>query len=158
MQIPRSITAAVAALSFAAPAAASEPWQAPDSPFVLGEAYPETPATCETIEHWHDKAPEISARVSFAIAGKLTAVEWDGVLAYLVMCEDSQVQVLCVTYSRDGRNVGDTVLFGGDTAGPETAGSCSIPASPARLIDPPAVFLRMNMPIRRPRHRRRRPV
>jgi hypothetical protein len=113
MQIPRSITAAVAALSFAAPAAASEPWQAPDSPFVLGEAYPETPATCETIEHWHDKAPEISARVSFAIAGKLTAVEWDGVLAYLVMCEDSQVQVLCVTYSRDGRNVGDTVLFGG---------------------------------------------
>lgn len=113
MQISRPIIAAVAALSFLEPAAALEPWEAPDSPYVLGEAYPATPATCETIEHWNDKAPMISARVSFAIVGKLTAVEWDGVLAYLVMCEDSEVQVLCVTYSRDGRDVGDTVLFGG---------------------------------------------
>lgn len=113
MLISRSIIAAAAAISFAPPAAALEPWEAPGSPFVLGEAYPETPATCETIEHWNDKAPAIDARVSFAIVGKLTAVEWDGVLAYLVMCEESQVQVLCVTYSRDGRNIGDTVLFGG---------------------------------------------
>lgn len=133
MLISRSIIAAAAALSFAPPAAALEPWQTPDSPFVLGEAYPETPATCTTIEHWIDKAPAIAARVSFAIVGTLTAVEWDGTLAYLVMCEESQVQVLCVTYSRDGRSVGETVLFAG---GYSRAGERRIMLDPC-LAGPP---------------------
>lgn len=80
---------------------------------MLGEAYPETSATCETVKHWIDKAPQIDARVTFAIVGELVAAEWDGALAYLIMCEESGVQVMCVTYSKDGRDVGDTVLFGG---------------------------------------------
>lgn len=113
MRIWRSIIAAYVTLCLGSPVGASEPWQASDSPFVLGEAYPATPATCETVGRWIDKAPDIAARVSFAIAGKLTAVDSDGTLAYLAMCEKSQVQVLCVTYSREGRKVGDTVLFGG---------------------------------------------
>jgi hypothetical protein len=29
------------------------------------------------------------------------------------MCEESGIQVMCVTYSKDGRDVGDTVLFAG---------------------------------------------
>lgn len=113
MQFLRSVITAAVSLFSGSQASALEPWQASDSPFVLGEAYPETPATCGTVEHWIDKAPDIAARVSFAIVGKLTMVEWDGALAYLVMCQEGQVQVLCVTYSRDGRNVGDTVFFGG---------------------------------------------
>ena len=48
-----------------------------------------------------------------SITGQLVATEWDGALAYLIMCPEDGVQVMCVTYSRDGRNVGDTVLFGG---------------------------------------------
>ena len=112
MTISRSMIAAAAFLS-AWPAAAAEAWQAADSPFVLGEAYPATPATCVTVNDWIDKGPEIDARVSFAIVGKLAAVQWDGALAYLVMCEESGVRVLCVTYSKDGKDVGDTVLFGG---------------------------------------------
>lgn len=107
------ILAAAATLLPNTTALSAEPWQAPDSPFVLGEAYPKKSATCETVKHWIDKAPEIDARVSFAIEGELVAVEWDGALAYLVMCEESGVQVMCVTYSTDGRHVGDKVLFGG---------------------------------------------
>jgi hypothetical protein len=85
----------------------------PDSPFRMGEAYPDRPATCETARYWIDRAPVTDARVSFAIRGKLVAAEWDGALAYLVMCEEADVQVLCVTYSKDGKDVGDAVLFGG---------------------------------------------
>jgi hypothetical protein len=29
------------------------------------------------------------------------------------MCEEPGVQVMCVTYSKENRNIGDTVLFGG---------------------------------------------
>jgi len=90
-----------------------EPWQAPDSPFRLGEAYPEKPATCETVAHWVDKAPQIDARVTFAIQGELVAAEWDGALAYLIMCEERGIQVMCVTYSKEGLETGDKVLFGG---------------------------------------------
>lgn len=93
--------------------ARAEEWKRPDSPFTLGEAYPEIPATCETAKYWINHAPQTNDRVSFAISGKLAAAEWDGTLAYLVMCEEPGVQVLCVTYSKDGRDVGDTVLFGG---------------------------------------------
>ena len=80
---------------------------------MMGEEYPEVSATCETIKYWINHAPEIEARVSLAIEGKLVTAEWDGALAYLVVCDEADVQVLCVTYSKDGRNVGDTVLFGG---------------------------------------------
>jgi hypothetical protein len=107
------IFAVMATLLPITPALSAEPWQAPDSPFMLGEAYPEKSATCETVKHWIDKAPQIDARVTFAIEGELDAAEWDGALAYLIMCEESGVQVMCVTYSKDGRDVGDTVLFGG---------------------------------------------
>jgi hypothetical protein len=85
----------------------------PAGPFVLGEAYPEQAATCETIEYWMNRAPNVDARISLAIRGALTAVEFDGTLAYLVMCDPSAVQVMCVTYSTNGREPGDVVLFGG---------------------------------------------
>ena len=110
----RRLAIGVTALSLSVShALAAEQWKRSDSPFMLGEAYPEIAATCETAKYWIKHAPEIDARVSFAIKGKLVAVEWDGALAYLLMCDESDVQVLCVTYSRDGRNVGDTVVFGG---------------------------------------------
>ncbi|MFN0264099.1 hypothetical protein ACKTEK_09515 [Tepidamorphus sp. 3E244] len=88
-------------------------WQSPDSPFVLGEAYPDVPATCETAEDWIDLAPPVDGRVSFAITGKLVVIEQDTALAYLVMCEETQVQVMCVTYSTKGRHLGEKVLFAG---------------------------------------------
>ncbi len=109
------ITGLVASMCpiFASLAASEERWQTPDSPYRMGEAYPDVAATCETVADWIDFAPKTDDRVSFAITGKLSAVEWDGALAYLVMCDKDNVQVMCVTYSVDGRSVGETVTFGG---------------------------------------------
>jgi hypothetical protein len=101
------------ALTHSFSAFADVKWQSPDSPFVMSEAYPEVPATCETVGDWIDYAPETDDRVSFAITGAITAIEWDGALAYLVMCEESKIQVMCVTYSKDGRELGEVVTFGG---------------------------------------------
>lgn len=108
-----SVVVAATLLSGVSGAASTEPWHLRDSPFTLGEAFPETPATCESVKHWAGKAPNIDDRVSFAIAGKLVAVEWDGTLAYLIMCPESAIQVMCVTYSKEGRRVGDSVTFTG---------------------------------------------
>lgn len=101
------------ALSLPVDAAASERWRQPDSPFALGEAYPDEPASCETLEGWIDDAPDIADRVSLAIEGVLTSAESDGALAYLVMCDPSAVQIMCVTYELDGMTAGDRVLFAG---------------------------------------------
>lgn len=40
-------------------------------------------------------------------------VHFNGVLALLVMCEPPGVEVMCVTYSTNGLEPGDTVLFAG---------------------------------------------
>jgi hypothetical protein len=85
----------------------------PKGPFTLGEEYPEEPATCETIKYWADRAPRTEDRISLGITGKLKAVKFDGTLAYLLMCEPPGVQVMCVTYSTNGLEAGDVVLFGG---------------------------------------------
>ncbi len=111
----RSMLAA-ALLVITLPATSAEPWQAPDSPFVIGEDHPEVPATCETVQRWIDLAPQVDGRVSFAIEGPIVATGSDGALAYLVMCEEAGVQVMCVTYSREGRSVGEKVQFAGGYA------------------------------------------
>jgi hypothetical protein len=85
----------------------------PQSPFREGEGFAETAATCENIAYWADRAPTTNARISLAITGKLSAVNWTGVLAYLVMCEAPGVQVVCVTYETNGMQAGDVVVFGG---------------------------------------------
>lgn len=113
MIISRLIAVVAALLSGLPEVGSTEPWQTRDSPFTLGEAFPEKPATCESVKHWAGKAPNIDDRVSFAIVGKLVAVEWDGTLAYLIMCPESEIQVMCVTYSKEGRRVGDSVTFAG---------------------------------------------
>lgn len=113
MSMTRLLVVAAALLSGASKAVSTEPWRLRDSPFTLGEAFPETPATCESVKHWAGKAPNIDDRVSFAIMGELVAVEGDGTLAYLIMCPETDIQVMCVTYSKDGRAVGDSVTFAG---------------------------------------------
>ena len=46
----------------------------PKGPFVLGEAFPEIPATCTSLPDWIDRAPDINARISFSIVGVLEEV------------------------------------------------------------------------------------
>ncbi len=88
----------------------------PESPFRLGEAYAQQPASCETLRRWADAAPDIEGRVTMTARGELAAVETDGTLAYLVMCEEPGTQVMCVTYETNGMQPGETVLFAGGYA------------------------------------------
>lgn len=48
-----------------------------------------------------------------AITGKLTAASFDGVLAYLVMCDTTGFEVICITYETNGLESGDSVYLAG---------------------------------------------
>jgi hypothetical protein len=85
----------------------------PKSPFREGEGWADKAASCENIAYWADRAPATNSRISLAIKGKLSAVHWNGVLAYLVMCDAGALQVTCVTYETNGMRAGDVVAFGG---------------------------------------------
>ncbi len=85
----------------------------PNSPFREGEGRADRDATCENIAYWADRAPTTTDRISLTIKGKLAAVQWDGVLAYLVMCDARGMQVMCVTYQTNGMRAGDLVSMRG---------------------------------------------
>lgn len=110
--ILRSAIAALPLFIFPSPLPAEE-FIDPEGPFRMGEDYADQPATCETVKHWINHAPQTDDRITLTMTGKLVAVEWDGTLAYLVMCEEEGVQVMCVTYSKEGRDIGQTVLAAG---------------------------------------------
>lgn len=115
-RVPARLAIAALVLGGTSSALRGEPVIDPEGPFRMGEGYAERPATCETIKNWINHAPATDDRITLTIAGPLAAVQWDGTLAYLVMCEEKDVQVMCVTYSKEGRHVGDTVLFAGGYA------------------------------------------
>lgn len=85
----------------------------PDSPFREGEGWADKPATCEDIAHWAERAPKTEARISLSIRGKLSAVHWTGVIAYLVMCDPNVMEVVCVTYETNDMRAGEVISFGG---------------------------------------------
>lgn len=85
----------------------------PASPFREGEELAATPATCENIADWAEKAPKTSARVTLSIVGKLSKVEASAALVYLTMCDESRVKVICVTYETNDMKAGDKVSFAG---------------------------------------------
>ncbi|APE42638.1 hypothetical protein BOO69_03785 [Sulfitobacter alexandrii] len=82
-----------------------------DGPFRPGEGFG-TPATCETMPDWIDRAPDIGGRISMVIEGPITQSHWDGALAYLIMCDPQEVQVMCVTYYPQ-EVTGEPVQFAG---------------------------------------------
>lgn len=85
----------------------------PESPFREGEGYAETAATCENIAQWADRAPKTDERFSLYIKGKLSAVHWTGVIAYIIMCDENVMEVVCVTYETNDLRAGDVVSFAG---------------------------------------------
>ena len=107
------------------------------SPFVLGEGFAELPATCETAGYWAARAPDLEARVTMTVDGPLTGVHTDGILAYLVMCEPDDVQVLCVTYSTEGRSVGEVVQLAGGYTGVDNGMVILDPCLASPSQDPP---------------------
>lgn len=105
-----------AALAVSSAAARAQDCCDPAGPFRTGEAAADEPATCDTIGYWMERVPAYDGRLTVSIQGVLSAVETDGTLAYLVMCEAPGVRVMCVTYSTNGMQPGDFVAFGGGYA------------------------------------------
>lgn len=52
--------------------------------------------------------------VTIQIEGTLQTVQSDGALVYMGLCAPPDPQVLCVTYTDDGRRAGDVVLVSGN--------------------------------------------
>ncbi|WP_276200529.1 hypothetical protein [Chelatococcus sp. XZ-Ab1] len=86
-----------------------------ESPFAAADAPPAKPAACHEIRGLIRDAPdqEEAARIDFGAVGPLSLVEHDGALAYLGICAEPDVRVLCVTYSTNGMQPGDVVAVTG---------------------------------------------
>jgi hypothetical protein len=97
-----------------ATAARAEPEFDLEGPFRQGEGFG-TPATCETIGNWIDRVPDYDGRISMVIEGVIVHSQWDGALAYLIMCDPGGIQVMCVTYYPE-EVTGEPVLFAGGYA------------------------------------------
>ncbi len=91
----------------------AEPYFDPEGPFVQGEGFPAVPATCETVRDWIDRVPDYDGRISMSITGTLEESQWDGALAYLIMCPPDEVQVMCVTYYPFEGDPADRLMFAG---------------------------------------------
>lgn len=114
------------------PSLAQDPF-GPLAPFRPGEALATRAATCATLPDWIGYAPDTADRISLTIRGRLAAVDHDGALAYLVLCEPSDVQVLCITYETGGRKPGDGVVMAG---GYIRAGERRVVLDPCLAADP----------------------
>jgi hypothetical protein len=86
-----------------------------EGPFAPAEMIPERPARCHEIEDEIRNVPTPSGldRKDFSAVGALSLVHFDGVLAYLGICNEPDAKVLCVTYSTNDLKVGDTVIVTG---------------------------------------------
>jgi hypothetical protein len=101
----------LALLCLVAVPAVAQPVFETESPFRLGEGFG-TPATCDTVEDWVDQVPDYDGRISMVIEGSIDEGQWDGALAYLIMCRDGPIQVMCVTYEERAAS-SEPVLFAG---------------------------------------------
>lgn len=109
-------TLVITTLGITAPSlrkAMAEPCCDPAGPFAAADTSPRHPARCETNSDWIDRVPDHDGRLNMAISGRLTHVGSDGALAYLIMCPEDQVQVLCIAYQTNGMQSGDSVTFSG---------------------------------------------
>ncbi|MFC4171280.1 hypothetical protein ACFOYU_04290 [Microvirga sp. GCM10011540] len=84
-------------------------------PFAPAEMIPERPARCHEIEDMIRSVPSPSGldRIDFSAVGTLTLVYFDGVLAYIGICNEPDAKVLCVTYATNDLKIGDTVTVTG---------------------------------------------
>jgi hypothetical protein len=95
----------------ASTSAMAQPVFEEDGPFRSGEGFG-TAATCETIGEWIDRVPDYDGRITMVIKGSIKESQWDGALAYLVMCKPDGIQVMCVTYAQREAS-SEIVLFAG---------------------------------------------
>lgn len=71
-------------------------------------------STCERLRAESEPLPDVPDQYSVVeVTGMVAAVDSDDALSYLVLCAPPQPQVLCVTYSTNGLQVGDVAVVRG---------------------------------------------
>lgn len=86
-----------------------------EGPFAEAEMPVDKPAQCHEIKDAIRDVPTPSGldRIDFAAVGPLSLVKFDGVLAYMGICNEPDAKVLCVTYSTNDMKVGEVVNVAG---------------------------------------------
>lgn len=71
-------------------------------------------ATCgELRQAIIDHGIDASELTTIRVEGEITAIEGDGAVVYVLMCEPPDPYVLCVTYETNGNVAGDRVVIAG---------------------------------------------
>lgn len=71
-------------------------------------------STCDRLRTESEPLPDVPDQYSVVeVTGMVAAVDSDEALSYLVLCAPPQPQVLCVTYSTNGLQVGDVAVVRG---------------------------------------------
>ncbi|MDO9411713.1 MAG: hypothetical protein Q7T81_03955 [Pseudolabrys sp.] len=70
-------------------------------------------ARCDQIRAMAEGLGEPDERIDLSVDGPLTAVQTDGALWYLVVCNLPDVRVMCVTYQSNDMKPGDKVVIKG---------------------------------------------
>ena len=73
----------------------------------------ERSAECGELRSMLHDLPELDRRIDLWVAGDAAAVQTDGALWYVVVCNVPDIRVLCVTYEGNGMQRGDRVIARG---------------------------------------------
>ncbi|XSC46947.1 hypothetical protein ACF1BQ_015730 [Bradyrhizobium sp. RDT10] len=96
-----------------APSIASDDIFANRPAFSNAEQPARMPAECRDVRRMADGIPELDYRIDLSVVGRLTAVQTDQVLWYLVLCSAPDIRIMCVTYQSNGMAIGDRVIVKG---------------------------------------------
>jgi hypothetical protein len=115
MQASTGLSVAIIVLCFAvmAPSIAANDIFANRPAFSEAEQPLRMPAECRDVRRMAEGMPELDYRIDLSVVGKLTAVQTDNVLWYLVLCSAPDIRIMCVTYQSNGMAIGDTVIVKG---------------------------------------------
>ena len=81
--------------------------------FSPAEAPAASPGRCDQIRAMAEGLGQPDFRIDLALDGELTAVQTDGVLWYLVVCNLPDLRVMCVTYQSNDMKPGEHVALRG---------------------------------------------
>jgi hypothetical protein len=73
----------------------------------------ERSAECRELRSMLRDLPELDRRIDLWVVGDAAAVQTDGVLWYVVVCNAPDIRVLCVTYEGNDMQRGDRVIARG---------------------------------------------
>jgi hypothetical protein len=109
----RAILALCLAMPSSAPSTASDDMFANRPAFSMAEQPVRMPAECRDVRRMADGIPELDYRIDLSVDGRLTAVQTDGTLWYLVLCSPPDIRIMCVTYESNGMAIGDRIIVRG---------------------------------------------